>query len=151
LWACGLVEASYYGRSFEEESDMKFVRLKRGNDWGADYLAVEPLTEHGMADARRRIPLESGQIVVVKFPDGTSGQYPVVMCGYSTSVSDMGNNYPVHYDLPGIQIESHGLKTWICLDEVDILVDESNKPLVTELDPASDEYWFSDRKESQEG
>jgi hypothetical protein len=95
---------------------MAWTTLKRGNDWGHEYLAPEPLDERGYASANRGLKFENGQTVRVRFPDGTEASLPVRLRHTSTTVGDMGHTYPVEFDLPYIAVTTHGVVTELTLD-----------------------------------
>jgi hypothetical protein len=107
----------------------KFIQLKRGNDWGKEYLAINPLKKSsGSADFSLGCRFKEGEKVAVKFPDGTEDKYPVVFKEFYDTVHDHGHQYEVTSQLPGIEIVSMGIKQWICLDEVEVKLKKHNLP-----------------------
>jgi hypothetical protein len=94
----------------------EFVQLKRGNDWGREYLSPKPLTSKGMADARRGISFKDGDKVMVRFPDNVNIELEVKNRHHHTTVNDMGHVYPVNYYLPCVKVWVHGVETLLPLD-----------------------------------
>lgn len=103
-----------------------FVKLKRGNDWGLEYFAVEPLGPMGTADRKRAMRFDSNQLLCVRWPDGHESRENVTMKRCRDTVRDMGHSYPVEYDLPGFNHVTcnHCHSTeWVPLDAVEVWVE----------------------------
>lgn len=97
----------------------KFIKLKRGNDWGTGYIAPASM-ENGSSDARRGLKFKNREEVLVKYPNGTKEVIAIVLKDFYVTVNDMGCTSNVHYKLPGFNISYHGIETWVPLDMVEI-------------------------------
>jgi len=75
-----------------------WVQLKRGNDWGRHYLAPEPLTATGFAEASRGLKF-SGTVRVL-FPDEHEDELPVVNVKTVERVNDMGHESTAVSEVP---------------------------------------------------
>ena len=60
----------------------------------------------------------------MRFPDGFYEERHVSMASRSVNIYDMGHNSVVVSSLPGIVVDYHGISSWICLDEVEVMVSE---------------------------
>jgi len=107
--------------------DRKFVRLKRGDDWGHLYWAVEPRNEHGMAEFRRGISPPDGSAVTVRWPDGSVSETRIVLEPYTATVSDHGHEYPVS----GHKIRLHqivaGSQVLIPIEDVEVSAEDVHR------------------------
>jgi hypothetical protein len=101
-----------------------WIKLQRGNDWGTEYLAIQALDDRGFASRRRSVPLKEGAQVRVRWPDGTTETLSVVMKTFRGTVSDMGHDSPTRSELPGVHLSSRGMHVWVCLDEVEVLLED---------------------------
>lgn len=108
---------------------IKFMKLARGNDWGHEYVTYAPDRRHCRSLGRQAdaLDLKDGQLVRVRFPDGSTATKAICTRSYSTTVGDMGHVYPVSYDLPGVEVHVHGIEVWLPLDELEL---EAGIPLV---------------------
>jgi hypothetical protein len=97
-----------------------WVRLKPGNDWGNVYFALEPLTEHGMAQFSRGIKVKDGDVARVRWDDGSTGHADIVLVRNTQMVGDMGHNYEVTSRIPHVKASVHGHEVLIPIDEVDV-------------------------------
>jgi hypothetical protein len=103
-----------------------WVQLRRGNDWGRNYLAVEPHNAHGMASADRGLAF-SGEVRVL-FPDETTMQLPVVNVPMFEVVNDMGHESRVTSEIAHAKVVLHGIDVLVPLDQEGLrvwLADES--------------------------
>lgn len=57
----------------------RWVKLRLGNDWETLYLAIDPLNDWGAANADRAYPLQAGETVLVRWPDGSLTLQKVVI------------------------------------------------------------------------
>lgn len=121
-------------------SDMTWIKLERGNDWGFQYLAVKALTSDGYANARDlRHPFAEGEDVEARFPDGTVDTMPVKHRTFRNEVSDHGHTNFVRCELPGIEVSHRGLCHWVPLDQVEVSSDSLDRHRATvEADPSRD-------------
>jgi len=92
-----------------------WVQLKRGNDWGHHYLAPEPLTATGFAEASRGLKF-SGTVRVL-FPDEHEDELPVVNVKTVERVNDMGHESTAVSEVPHIQVTVHGVDVLVPLDQ----------------------------------
>lgn len=120
---CG---ASCTARAEAHEQPPGWTKLGRGNDWGVEYIAPADKVHDagGFASAQRGLKFKDGDRVHVRWPDGSILSTAIVHKAYDTTVGDMGHVYPVHYELPGIEVEHHGVKAWLPLDSVELLLGE---------------------------
>ena len=103
---------------------MTWAKLKRGNDWGNEYLAFKPLDEHGFAHADRAVRIKQGQEIGVRWPGGVCTRELVKMQRKAQTVSDMGYSYDVVSYVPGIEVSIRGVATWLPLDADGLEVDK---------------------------
>lgn len=106
-----------------------YIQLKRGCDWAHDYLAIEPLDQHGTADCSRGIKLADGVKVDAMFPDGTEMKVTIVNKKFTGSYLEQGQFSSTHVDfvIPGFELNTHGIKAWLPLDTEGLLVNRSCK------------------------
>lgn len=107
-------------------SEETWVRLKRGDDWGSVYYALEPLGPMGTANSRRGIKLRAGDRVRVRWPNGCVTEERIDFRPETRSVSDHGNSYNVSTNKIGVVVEATNdrsgrvVSEFIELTEVDI-------------------------------
>lgn len=120
VWSAALVAGDVVGYNDGQKTWARigapFVQLRRGNDWGSVYFAVQPLDDRGMASARRGITSVEGQVIEIKWPDGSISQERITHCVIFSRVSDHGTVSDVQSTIPGVEINHRGVKTWIPLD-----------------------------------
>jgi len=97
-------------------------KLERGDDWGHVYFAYEgeANSESGFGNASRRLAINAGDKLKIRWPNGATQTRKIVMRQFHTTVSDMGHSYPVSYELPGIEQNVRGVITWLPLDAVEV-------------------------------
>jgi hypothetical protein len=100
----------------------KWVQLKRGDDWGVEYVSAKPHDEGGYASYSRRIQVEHGDSIDVKWPDGTETTEKISCKKFSYHVSDMGHETNGWYELPGIIVDCRGVRVWAPLDSPGLMV-----------------------------
>lgn len=93
-----------------------WMRLRRGNDWGKEYLAPEPLGAGGYADARRAVVFAEGEAIHVRWPNGDETTERVSIRTTTQTVSDHGVTSSPTSEVPGIYVETWGTITWVPLD-----------------------------------
>lgn len=98
----------------------QWVRLKRGDDWGALYYALEPLNNRGFAEFARGIKVRAGEGVTVRWPDGTAEKTAIALEPYSTEVHDMGHSYHVSGHRIGVNLSARGVARFVDIAEVDV-------------------------------
>jgi hypothetical protein len=98
---------------------VNWVKLKRGNDWGVDYFAIEPLN-HGSADQRRGVRVVDGEPVTVRMADGTEVVGVITLREEHGTVSDMGHRYSVSSEIPEVAFTFHGQPLRVRIDEVEV-------------------------------
>lgn len=98
---------------------MTWIKLKRGNDWGVDYFAIEPL-RNGGASSSRGIKLEHGDEVPVRFADGTERLAEIRIRIERGTVSDHGHSYGVSSAIPEVAVHHHGHEMRMRIDEVEV-------------------------------
>ncbi len=96
-----------------------YVRLRRGNSWGADYFAIEPL-ENGLAKAERGIICTDGEIAPVRWSDGAEGTAAIRVVSESFTVGDMGHNYKGTIKIPHVVAMIHGTEALLRIDAVEL-------------------------------
>lgn len=96
-----------------------WVKLEAHNDWGYGYLVL-PGTHRGSADANKGIAFKSGDLVRVRWPDGTVEFQTVVMHTQRYTVGDMGHTYEVDYPWPRLLLDRKGVGWSVGLDEVEV-------------------------------
>lgn len=93
----------------------EWVQLKRGNDWGYEYLAPKPLSDFGTASGGLLFKVK--QRIEVKWPDDTVTTESVSFKSGYNNVDDMGHSSTVYFKIPGIKVKTeHGVTVWIPLD-----------------------------------
>ena len=97
----------------------EWVRLKRGNDWGVSYLAVEPKRD-GFADSTRKVEFAAGTPLHVRWPDGTESTEPAAERVVHGTVGDMGHTYDTTSHNQGIEVNRNGVMLFVSLADVDI-------------------------------
>jgi hypothetical protein len=97
-----------------------WTKLEIGNDWGYFYLAPAGTkkNDHGMCRAKRAVKFTEGQMVLIRWPDGTQTKECVVHKTYHDTVSDHGHRYGVDSDVAGIMLAVNGAEAWAPLHEV---------------------------------
>lgn len=103
---------------------MNFVRLEEGDDWGRRYLALpgKRLNARGFYDAREcGLRFEEGDMVHVRFPDGTVALAELTMVTSTATVSDHGHANSVTSRLPHVTLESRGIRSKVPLKELEVL------------------------------
>jgi hypothetical protein len=102
-----------------------WTKLEKSNDWGHEYLAPagQVHSPTGGADASRRVRIPVGAQIRIRWPNGTIESLSVVEKHKTSTVGDMGHDYTVSYELPGVIIDHNGRKQWVSLEglEVDLL------------------------------
>ena len=99
-----------------------WVRLKRANDWGQDYYAIEPL-DHGSADSKRGVMPPKGTLVRVKMPDDTER---LAVCAYvqrHARIPDMGRSYDATFNVLRFLLDVSGVDVQLKPDQVDVPAD----------------------------
>jgi hypothetical protein len=86
----------------------KWVKLKRGNDWGRDYWAIKPLDERGYASASRGIRLTEAEPVRVRLKNGLDYGGVVRLNNYQAEVHDHGHSYLVTTVNPQVELKIEG-------------------------------------------
>lgn len=99
---------------------MEYLRLKKGNDWGNEYLAIEPKDEWGMAKAERGIKFRDGESVRVRWPDGHEEAVNVRLHWETVTVGDHGHDYQVTYSYPVVQAWLHGREVFVPLADLEV-------------------------------
>ncbi len=100
----------------------EFVQLRRGSDWGTEYLSYDPLDSSNRASASRGIVTREGQEVEVSWPDQSITVEKLTHRSFRAQVGDMGHTYSVSFDLPGVVLSTRGISTWTPLDTLDLKV-----------------------------
>lgn len=98
---------------------VRWIKLKRGNDWGVDYFAIEPLSNGG-ASASRGIKLEEGEPVRVRLADGSERDGVIALRTEIHTVSDHGHSYPVTSKIPVVRFDLFGQTFGLPIDEVEV-------------------------------
>ncbi len=106
-----------------------FFRLKKGSDWGREYLSRAPLTRNGSAEIKRAYRLAHGDRVVVKLRDGNLRSGTIGLRRSSQRVGDHGHSYDVASDLPVVLFDDG---TEANLEFVDIEYDPARDPTAGE-------------------
>lgn len=96
-----------------------WVKLKRGNDWGVDYFAIEPLS-NGHADQRRGIQVDEGDPVRVRTSDGAELDGLIALRTEHGSVSDHGHWCATSSEIPEVAFIFHGQTLRIRIDELEV-------------------------------
>lgn len=106
-----------------------WVKLYRGNDWGSDYLSRKPLSDGGTCSTSRAIKVKAGDRVLVRWPDGKESEETIVIGGKTRgTVSDMGHEYAVTSEFPGIDATVGGVVTWLPLDAFEVRAERFPMP-----------------------
>ena len=101
-----------------------YIRLERHNDWGVDYLSLpgKGLSPYGTANAKTYgIQFRAGQSVRVRWPDNTQTTETVALRTVCDTVYDMGHEYPVSFQQPGVETSVRGTVHWTPLADLDVL------------------------------
>ena len=101
-----------------------WVKLKIGNDWGVDYLAVNPL-RNGAADQELRYKLKEGESIRVRLKGSIIREGVVKIRTKYGSVSDHGHAYAVTSMIPFVEFEEG---TYTELHECEIPYDPAKDP-----------------------
>jgi hypothetical protein len=96
-----------------------WIRLRRGNDWGVDYFAINPLTPSG-ASRSQGINLREGEAVPVRLADGTETTGTVTLEQRVSSVSDHGHSSSARSELPHVNFSFHGQMLRARIDELEV-------------------------------
>lgn len=106
-----------------------WVKLYRGNDWGSEYISRKPLTSGGFSARNRAIKAKPGDRVTVRWPDGKESEETIVIGGKERqTVSDMGREYPVSSEFPGVEVSVGGIASWLPLDAFEVLAEQFPLP-----------------------
>jgi hypothetical protein len=105
---------------------MAYVKLEVNNDWGTEYLSLpgKGLSKAGTASVKLGIKFREGQKLHVQWPSGKRRVEEVVMRTHRTRVSDMGHDYDVKYDVPGIMASLQGIETFVPLSKLEVLEED---------------------------
>jgi hypothetical protein len=90
-----------------------YIKLARGNEW-----MVEFYHHAGKRDAK--VVFTKGDVVAVRWPDGTETAEIVELKKCRTTCYDMGHEYPVEYELAGFWACDRGLRYWVTFDQVEV-------------------------------
>jgi hypothetical protein len=85
-----------------------FVRLRRGDDWGSIYFALEPKNDRGFCDHRRGIVTFGSDDVEVRWPTGDITNESIVMVEQRQQVDDHGHSTVVASAIPCVRSVLHG-------------------------------------------
>jgi len=101
---------------------VSYRKIERFDDWGYIYYAYsgEGLSTAGTASRSRGITLIAGQIVKVRWPDGTKSEERLVAKKHTASVSDHGSGYTVDSNYFGVNVEARGVITFVDLTELEL-------------------------------
>ena len=92
------------------------MTLRRGNDWGQEYLAPSPHDERGYASARRAVRLVEGYSILVLWPSGEVTSEVITHRRSTQTVSDHGHSSSVTSEIPGFWTSLRGAAMWLPLD-----------------------------------
>ena len=112
---CGSLKRYFVARG----APTSWIKLRRGNDWGFDYFAIEPLSNGG-ASKSRGIKVEEGDDVRVRMADGEIVSGVITLSTEWGSVTDSGHTYPVKSEIPHVAFTWHGQLLRIRIDEVEV-------------------------------
>lgn len=107
--------------------EIKWVKLKRKNDWGKDFFERPDVVDSMARADKNGIDWEVGQEVMVRWPDGWVATLPLRAKKYCSSYSDQGRTYGASYVLPGIEVLFHGVSFFIELDAFEVSADDWKK------------------------
>ena len=97
-----------------------YVTLKKGDDWGSIYYAINPKNENGMCSSDRGVKLFEGQQVDVLWPNGLVTYETIKIIRKPESIYDHGNTYTVWSNRYYITPEVNGAKCELELDQVKV-------------------------------
>ncbi len=98
----------------------RWVQLAEGDDWGVKYLALPEnrLDARGFAQSENAYPLKSGDVLRVRWPDGSVSEEEVLFRREHQEVGDHGKPYDVASDVPHVKVMVRGLAVAVRLDRV---------------------------------
>ena len=101
-----------------------WTRLKRGDDWGTPYWAVE-LTRPGVHghDSRYGIKLTEGEPVAVRLADGTISAGRVIFRSEKDSYGDHGVVYNFTSRIALVELSFHETPLTVPLENIDVPAD----------------------------
>lgn len=101
-----------------------YKQVYEHNDWGSIYYNFK---RGGMSDWREREPLlQAGNIVYVKFKDGTIKKCKIVEEPCQYPINDMGHKYTVTTQYLGVNVNVRGIKVFITLDKLKVKNEETS-------------------------
>ena len=104
----------------DRRNDEQWIRLKKANDWGSDYIAMNPYTKTGGASSRQALKIRDGEELEVLMPDGTVMSAKIAIHEHQGTVGDMGHTYDTTSRVPFALASFHGLDVAIDLTKVDV-------------------------------
>ncbi len=99
----------------------EWVRLKKGNDWHSEYWCLEPLNQYGSAEAKRGLALRNGEVVNIRWPDGTIEERPLIVGRKHVEYSDMGHTCWCDSQTAEFEVSHNGVTRRVGLEDVDVL------------------------------
>ncbi len=104
-----------------------YVRLQEGNDWGALYLTLPGQALGGTfqtSDRKRGLKFRDGQLVSIRWPDGSMTEESLVHKEFQSQISDHGHLESVTNNRPGVVVNVRGVKHWTPLADLDVLAED---------------------------
>lgn len=95
----------------------EWTKLKRGSSWDYAFF-LGP----GGNDARHARHFVEGSTVQVRWPDQSETVQVVQHKKFKIRTHDMGHEYDTEYSLAGFMADCRGVKVWLALDEVEVLL-----------------------------
>ena len=92
-----------------------WVKLKIGNDWAHRFLALTVTN-----DRRGGLRCVPGELVLVRFPDGSEKELPIQMLRIDDSYSDHGHAQDVTSYVPAVVLSACGVPVHISLDKLEV-------------------------------
>ena len=100
-----------------------WIKLERGNDWGAEYFGLpgKSRSSYGTCSIREfGLKFEEGGKIKIRWPDGKESTETIKHKNMHATVSDHGHETTVNYGLAGFEVKVHGVPSWFPLDVVEI-------------------------------
>jgi hypothetical protein len=107
---------------------MTWTKIEARDDWGTTYFAPVGRSQdrNGLNDHRLGLKLNAGDVLPVRFPDGTVSEVTLTMTTKHGTIEDHGNDHRYSDEIPGFEVPlALGLgKAWLRIDTVELWLEQ---------------------------